>query len=409
VKTSTSGSGGSSTRSTPTSEYDKSSFTFDPSVDGGSFVVFIPASVDQTIGGAMNNITALKENLWVDERTRSVKVQFLTYNGNYALFDIIELGIEFHLGGTVDKSISITTVDLEFMWLDTLLMKDLYRSICEVLVLFYVISFAVGELQDLRAIHREHEELTAGNVFKLYVSEIWNILDLITIVLFVVYYVVYFAIYIISQNITVKDKFTFPQDQPVLFELLNNLAYAADSFQTLQTVSMLNVFCCLAKMFKYFDAQGRLAVINKTFAIAAQDLAHFCIMLFAVMWVFSLIAYQTFGTKMANFANKSTAFHTVYRFCLGDFDFDALYEAGGGLGLLYFYAITLFIIFIMVNVFLAIVMDSYAEANEHAKNESSVFEEIFNGGRYYYLTLRGKMTKQLLIVPDELIQVSCIN
>jgi hypothetical protein len=42
------------------------------------------------------------------------------------------------------------------------------------------------------------------------------------------------------------------------------------------------------------------------------------------MWVFSLIAYQTFGSKLSLYADKYIAFHTVYRFCLGDFDFDAL-------------------------------------------------------------------------------------
>ena len=214
----------------PTSDFDRSAFQFDPAVDGGSFVVFIPATADQTIGGAMNNISALKENLWVDERTRSVKVKFLTYNGNHALFDIIELVIEFQLGGTVDKSISITTVDLEFMFYDTWLPKDIYRTICEVVVLMYVVSFAVGELQDLSAIHKDHEHLSIKNVLQLYVKEIWNILDVITIFLFVVYYFVYFAIFLISQSITVKDKFYFPQDQPLLFELLNNLGDAAAAF-----------------------------------------------------------------------------------------------------------------------------------------------------------------------------------
>ena len=48
-------------------------------------------------------------------------------------------------------------------------------------------------------------------------------------------------------------------------------------------------------------------------------------------------------------------------------------------------------------------MDSYAEANEEAKDSDSLFEELLNGIHYYVLTWQGKLLKKMLVVPDELI------
>ena len=47
------------------------------------------------------------------------------------------------------------------------------------------------------------------------------------------------------------------QDTKFLFNLLGDLTSAADQFAILQVVCMFNILTCLAKVFKYFDAQAR--------------------------------------------------------------------------------------------------------------------------------------------------------
>ena len=53
--------------------------------------------------------------MWIDERTRSMTIQFLVYNGNYALFDIVQLDFRIELGGQLDKKMTMNTVDLELL------------------------------------------------------------------------------------------------------------------------------------------------------------------------------------------------------------------------------------------------------------------------------------------------------
>ena len=167
---------------------------------------------------------------------------------------------------------------------------------------------------------------------------------------------------------------------------------------------VFNVFLCLARILKFFDAQGRLSVINGTFSNAAIDLAHFILMLGSVMLCFSFVGYLTFGSKVASYSTMGKAFNMVYKIALGDFDFDELYESGAdqSLAVLYFYLVTLLVLFIMTNVFLAIVMDAYAAANELAKQEETLFAELYQGATYFFFLWQGRVRGQMMVIPDHM-------
>lgn len=79
----------------------------------------------------------------------------------------------------------------------------------------------------------------------------------------------------------------------------------------------------------------------------------------------------------------------VYKMAQGEVDLEDNYGTAGWLGILYYYALTLLIIFIMVNVFLAIIMDSYGTAVEEAHNADSLFFEITIGVKHIVNTAAG--------------------
>ena len=58
----------------------------------------------------------------------------------------------------------------------------------------------------------------------------------------------------------------------------------------------------------------------------------------------------------------------------------------------------------MTNVFLAIVMDAYTIANEDAKSEETLFQELYKGTLYIYLKYLGLVRKKLFQVPDEMLR-----
>ena len=76
--------------------------------------------------------------------------------------------------------------------------------------------------------------------------------------------------------------------------------------------------------------------------------------------------------------NWFTAIHfasfTLFRIILGDFDFHALEQANRVLGPIFFITYVFFVFFVLLNMFLAIINDTYAEVKSNIANQKSEFE-----------------------------------
>ena len=353
----------------------------------GGYVFFVP--VDYSDQVAQGKVAPLKEYRWIDERTQSVEVMFAVYNGNYQLFSIVQLNIQFELGGRVVKTITCSTIDLELYSND----QDYVRVAVEIAFCLYLVFTLVSEMQDV----------LAGGLFE-YMDDYYNALDMMTIMMMFVAMVCWLQIEIIAPSVNVPDKFDFSVDcdpagcpdgvdgVPELFTLVTDLLETSALYGTYRTINIVNVFLNLGRIFKCFGAQKRMALINNTFAIAGPDLAHYMITFFTVFMGFSVTGWLIFGNLNRHWSTmfggafseiqSLGAFNMVYKMAQGDIDIEDDYGMAGWLGVVYYYAITLVIIFIMINVFLAIIMDSYASAVEEADGADSLFYELWVGTKH---------------------------
>ena len=65
---------------------------------------------------------------------------------------------------------------------------------------------------------------------------------------------------------------------------------------------------------------------------------------------------------------------TLFRIILGDFNFQALQQANRVLGPAYFILYVFFVFFILLNMFLAIINDTYSEVKADISTQKSEFE-----------------------------------
>jgi hypothetical protein len=225
---------------------------------------------------------------------------------------------------------------------------------------------------------------------------------------------VWLNIELVAPNVEVPDRFDFSVDCPTsgcpdgikgvpeLFGLVTDLLHTSSLYSLYRTINIVNIFLNLGRIFKYFGAQKRMALINNTFARAGPDLAHFIITFFTVFMGFSVTGWLIFGNLDRHWSTifggvfsdipALGAFNMVYKMALGEIDMEEMYTVLGGsgwMGILYYYALTLLVIFIMVNVFLAIVMDSYAGAVEEAHEADSLFYDIRVGLLHYINLAQG--------------------
>jgi polycystin 2 len=83
---------------------------------------------------------------------------------------------------------------------------------------------------------------------------------------------------------------------------------------------------------------------------------------------------------------------TLFRIILGDFNFHELEEANRILGPAYFMLYVFFVFFVLLNMFLAIINDTYSEVKADISQQKSEFEM----GDYFK-----KVRTALLIIPSK--------
>jgi polycystin 2 len=138
----------------------------------------------------------------------------------------------------------------------------------------------------------------------------------------------------------------------------------------------ITLFCVWIKMFKFINFSRTMTQISATLSSSAKDLFGFSIMFFIVFLSFAQLGYLVFGTEVESYSSFDVALFSQFRILLGDFQFDELQNANRVLGPAYFVLYVFFVFFILLNMFLAIINDAYAEVKADMSRQKSEFEMI---------------------------------
>ncbi|KAM3624201.1 uncharacterized protein V6R79_020567 [Siganus canaliculatus] len=292
----------------------------------------------------------LKDHLWLDRGTRAVFLDFSVYNGNINLFCIARLLVEFPATGGVVTSWQFQTVRL----IRYVSSWDYFVGLCEVAFCLFVLYYVVEEALEIR-IHRLH-----------YFKSLWNCVDVLIVGLSVV---------AIIMNIT-----RTAMVGSLLKGLLENHT-AHPSFESLanlqvqfNNVAAVIVFFSWVKLFKFINFNKTMSQLSTTMSRCAKDLVGFAIMFFIIFLAYAQLAYLVFGTQVDDFSTFQASIFTQFRIILGDFEFSEIEETNPVLGPIYFTTFVFFIFFILMNMFLAIINDTYSEVKADMSQQRSEME-----------------------------------
>lgn len=306
--------------------------------------------LSRTKEDSANRLQFLKDNLWLDRGSRAVFLDFSVYNGNINLFCIARLLVEFPATGGAVTSWHFQTVRLiryASSW-------DYFVGVCEVAFCLFILYYVVEEVLEIH-IHRLH-----------YFKNTWNCLDVLIVVLSVV---------AIVMNVT-----RTAMARGLLSGLLENYS-AHPSFEPLANLQVqfnnlaaVIVFFSWVKLFKFINFNKTMSQLSTTMSRCAKDLVGFAIMFFIVFLAYAQLAYLVFGTQVDDFSTFQASIFTQFRIMLGDFDFSEIEEANPVLGPVYFTTFVFFVFFILMNMFLAIINDTYSEVKADMSQQRSEME-----------------------------------
>ncbi|KAM3939232.1 polycystin-2 isoform 2-T2 [Leptodactylus fuscus] len=296
---------------------------------------------------AAAQIGTLKNNLWLDRGTRAVFIDFTVYNANINLFCIVRLLAEFPATGGLDTSWQFQTVKL-IHYVSTF---DYFLAACEIAFCIFILYYIVEEFLEIRN-HRLH-----------YFHSLWNCLDFVIIVLSVV------AMGINLYRMSMKGPLNMVDMN--VFHNFEALAYWQNQFNN---VAAVTVFFAWVKLFKFVNFNRTMTQLSTTVSRCAKDILGFSVMFFIIFLAYAQFAYLVFGTQVDDFSSFQDCIFTQFRIILGDFNFTEIEEANRILGPIYFTSFVFFMFFILLNMFLAIISDTYSEVKTDMAQQKSEME-----------------------------------
>lgn len=274
---------------------------------------------------------------WIDRRTRAVFVDFTVYNANVNLFCVVRLVAEFPATGGVVTSSQFHTVKL-LRYAGT---KGKIIFILEMIICVFIFYYMIEELMEIIVLKFKY--------FKIF----WNYIDLAIIATAIC--CILFNIF--RNHVVNSDLSKLMSKRLEWFPNFEHLAYWQVVFDT--SLGFL-VFFAWVKLFKYLGFNRTMAQLSDTLNRCASDLFGFAVMFFVIFLAFAQLGYLLFGTQAKDFSTFPDSIFTLFRVILGDFNYSELQEANSVLGPLYFILYVFFIFFILINMFLAIINDTYS-------------------------------------------------
>ena len=297
-------------------------------------------------------VADLHSNGWIDVQSRAVFVEFTVYNANTNLFGVLSYFIEFGPSST-----AYTTA--QYQAARFYLQLNGTQTLAHVMVIFFMLYF----------LYREGKLVYKQRL--AYFKGFWNWIEVILIIsefLLIVFFLA--RLYEVDRNIyQLREN---PNDY-VGFQ------YAANTDALMTYVIGVLVFFYILRFLRLLRFNKNFLVIGKTLSRISSPILSFCLPFISGFFAFGMLAFTMFGTELEDYSSFVRTMVTQFGMTLGDFDFEAIFMVNPTVATLYFFSFIGLNVMVLMNMFIAIINDSYAEIQEETaevENELEIIEYL---------------------------------
>ncbi|PAA49240.1 hypothetical protein BOX15_Mlig028406g1 [Macrostomum lignano] len=300
------------------------------------------------------NIDTLRSMRWLDRQTRAVFVEFAFYNPNINLFGVGTVYFEYQGTGGMFGTYRFDAVNLLSFIGSSSKVMDIF---CQVMFCITLLGFIIKELRNLYRMKRA------------YFYNLWNNLEVFILVgsLFSI------AIYAYMLIETTKLTGEFAK-------------YGGNVYLNFQYVTFLNeylvyltgsiIFASTLKFNRLLRFNRRVGMLGDVIRFSARDIRQFFLMFSIMFLAFIQSFHLLFLDRLYDYHTFLYCAEQLMQIALGKFRFLDLYVTEPIIGPLLFAAYTFFIIFILLNMFVAILNEAFAQVKEDVQKQQNEHEII---------------------------------
>mmetsp|Transcript_20254 Transcript_20254/g.46533 ORF Transcript_20254/g.46533 Transcript_20254/m.46533 type:complete len:772 (-) Transcript_20254:87-2402(-) len=344
-------------------------------ISDGAYVYWL--DIGDSLEETKDRLQYLRDHRWLDSSTNAVEVQIALYNGETAMFIFARVIFQLDRTGYLAKKVLISSMSSNVYASFTSLFMDFMLLAC-VTVLF------IGQILSTFSRYRKGNGLCAS------ILRFQVLLNLVTcwIGFGLGTYFGYISIQTqeavdillgvpepptavpSAADMYVEEWATRHQELNTVFDRIQLLRW----FQEAAEVAVFwYILLLVVKFFEAFSGIPRLAVITKTLQLASWDLVHFLLVFGIIFGSFSVGAFFLFGQKILEWSTPGLALNTSFRALMGDFDFVSMYNVAPVSATVWFWSYMMLIFLVMLNMLLAIIMDTYCEVKDQSKSNADIF------------------------------------
>ncbi|XP_052262941.1 uncharacterized protein LOC127866462 [Dreissena polymorpha] len=316
---------------------------------GGGYVVNFERSFRRTA----RNLTRLREQDWLDLRTRAIILEFTVYNPNANLFASAIMTTEFPATGA-----AVPRSEFKIFRLQN------YVGGFGIVVIFFEVLYCCFALLFFYRCIKKVRQLKC-----MYFQTFWEIMEFIMLCFAVACIVMYVFKYTLTK---VAFHYLKKQSQPEFINFQSLAMY--DEFYGFMTACV--VFLASLQFLKLLSFNKKMNMLGETVKLATKDLKVFSIAFLLYFMSFVLTSYLLFGKYMAGYSGFVQSVESTFAFTLGTFDFDAMSGAHKFLGPVFFFTFIMVIYVGLMSIFLTIIGDAFSTVKEQTKNAENEYEMV---------------------------------
>jgi len=344
---------------------------------------------NQTIGDILDR---MERDQWLDRQTVRMGINFLTYNADFDLLTYTMVNIFQSRSGHFWKRI---ISESKFMTTFTPLSSVFIADVIFICYISWILFIELGEIAKGSALFCKHGVM---RFLQSYLG-FWNFVDWMSIIAGYTLMALWTIIAVRTHNFTARivaldnlwhnespDPAYIPTIEKDIEEFLDITRFDL----IVRHFAAFYQLLIMMRLFKAFSAQPRLALVTRTLSTGMIEILHFGFVFLAIFLTYATMAITLFGRDMEEFTTIERSIDTCFAIMMGEFDVDGMNQVGRAMTMIWFASFMCLLLLVMLNMLLAIIMDTYSEVKGKINSAETLWEQATEMHRRWLLKKRGE-------------------